>query len=79
MARRSFWTRAKHRVGLERPHFWEPSAAQKNREVAPARNARRVTMFCPRLLTADERKQEMSSGDQLLKIEVCLILGVLQS
>ena len=36
MARRSIWTRAKHLVGLERPHFWKPSAVQKIREVAPA-------------------------------------------
>jgi hypothetical protein len=26
---RSLWTRAKHGTGLERPHFWEPSAAQR--------------------------------------------------
>jgi hypothetical protein len=31
MARHSVWTRAKHPDGLERPHFWEPLAAQKNR------------------------------------------------
>jgi len=63
MTRRSFWTRAKHRVGLERPHFWEPLAAQKNREVAPARHARHVILFCPRPLTAN----------------VFLIFGALQS
>jgi hypothetical protein len=28
MARRSIWTRAKHRVGLERPHFWTRFRAQ---------------------------------------------------
>ena len=36
MTRHSVWTRAKHSDGLERPHFWEPVAAQKNRGVAPA-------------------------------------------
>jgi hypothetical protein len=28
MARHSVWTRANHTDGLERPHFWLPSAGQ---------------------------------------------------
>jgi hypothetical protein len=36
MARRSFWTRAKHRVGLERPHFCTRFRAQSESWVAPA-------------------------------------------
>lgn len=46
MARRPIWTRAKHRVGLERPRFWDPLAAQKHRGVAPALSqvARRVLL-----------------------------------
>src|SRR6266436_182771 len=50
MARHSIWTRAKHRNGLERPRFWEPLAAQKNRGVAPARQTGKGSVcevFCP--------------------------------
>ena len=36
MARRSIWTRAKHRVGLERPHFCTRFRAQSESWVAPA-------------------------------------------
>ncbi len=36
MARRSIWTRAKHRVGLERPHFCTRFRAQSDSWVAPA-------------------------------------------
>jgi len=36
MARHSDWTRAKHPDGLERPHLWGLSAAQRLRGVAPA-------------------------------------------
>jgi hypothetical protein len=36
MARHSIWARAKHRTGLERPHLWQLSAAQRLRGVAPA-------------------------------------------
>jgi hypothetical protein len=36
MARRSIWTRAKHRVGLERPHFWTRFRGQSESWVAPA-------------------------------------------
>ncbi len=35
MARRSIWTRAKHRVGLERPHFCTRFRAQSESWVAP--------------------------------------------
>src|SRR5229473_3376990 len=38
MARRSIWTWAKHRVGLERPHFWPLARGQRTTGVAPARN-----------------------------------------
>src|ERR1700674_5109664 len=31
-----FWARAKHQTGLERPHLWRLSAAQRLRGVAPA-------------------------------------------
>jgi hypothetical protein len=50
MARHSVWTRAKHRNGLERPRFWEPLAAQKNRGVAPAPQTGKCSVcevFCP--------------------------------
>jgi len=46
----SIWTRAKHSDGLERPHFWEPLAAQKNHGVAPAPktwNYSVCEVFCP--------------------------------
>src|SRR6266404_8370568 len=36
MARRSIWARAKHRVGLERPHFCTRFRAQSESWVAPA-------------------------------------------
>jgi hypothetical protein len=36
LARRSIWTRAKHRVGLERPHFLPLARGQKTTGVAPA-------------------------------------------
>jgi hypothetical protein len=36
MARRSIWTRAKHRAGLERPHFRTRFRAQSDSWVAPA-------------------------------------------
>jgi hypothetical protein len=36
-ARHSIWARAKDRSGLERPHLWGLSAAQRLRGVAPAR------------------------------------------
>jgi len=36
MARRSIWTWAKHRVGLERPHFCTRFRAQSESWVAPA-------------------------------------------
>src|SRR6266849_6103435 len=51
MARHSIWTRAKHPDGLERPHSWEPLAAQKNHEVAPAPQTGKGSvceMFYPR-------------------------------
>jgi hypothetical protein len=51
MARHWIWTRAKHSDGLERPRFWEPLAAQKNRGVAPAPqtgNCSVCEMFYPR-------------------------------
>jgi len=35
MARRSIWTRANHRVGLERPHFCTRFRAQSESWVAP--------------------------------------------
>ena len=35
-ARHSIWARAKDRSGLERPHLWALSAAQRLRGVAPA-------------------------------------------
>src|SRR6266850_2496458 len=53
------WTRAKHRNGLERPHFWEPLAAQKNRGVAPARQTGKSSVcevFCPRPVKRKRRK-----------------------
>ena len=36
VARHWIWTRAKHRVGLERPHFWTRFRAQSKSWVAPA-------------------------------------------
>lgn len=36
VARLSIWTRAKHRVGLERPHFCTPFRGQSDAWVAPA-------------------------------------------
>ena len=36
MARRPIWTRAKHRVGLERPHFRARLRGQSESWVAPA-------------------------------------------
>ena len=36
MARRSIWTRAKHRVGLEQPHFRARLRGQSESWVAPA-------------------------------------------
>ena len=59
MERHSVWTRAKHRNGLERPHFWEPLAAQKNRGVAPALQTGKGSVcevFRPRPLKSKERK-----------------------
>ena len=37
-----FWARAKHRTGLERPHLWRPTAAQRPRGVAPAQCLEKV-------------------------------------
>ena len=42
MARRPIWTRAKHLVGLERPHFLPLARAQKSIGVAPAQSIRRA-------------------------------------
>jgi len=61
MARQSIWTRAKHRVGLERPHFWEPSAAQRIvRSLQPReRNVRSLyNVFCPRQEQQINHKEE---------------------
>jgi len=38
MKERSIWPRAKHRVGLERPHFLPLARGQKTTGVAPALN-----------------------------------------
>ena len=51
MARHSIWARAKHRIGLERPHLWGLSAAQRLRGVAPAQCLEEESangVFCPR-------------------------------
>jgi len=39
MARHTAWTRGMQWSGLERPHLWGLSAAQRLRGVAPARYA----------------------------------------
>jgi hypothetical protein len=44
-------TRAKHSEGRERPHFGQPSAAQKSVGSLPACHHKTVTVFCPRAYT----------------------------
>src|ERR1700730_12989236 len=61
MVRRSIWTRANPRNGLERPRFWEPLAAQKNRGVAPAPQTGKCSVcevLCPCPRKRKKRKEE---------------------
>ena len=65
MARHQFWTRAKHRVGLERPHFWLPSAGQHFvGSLQPRKRKRSVCqVFCPRPVKQEKeekRRKHMS-------------------
>src|SRR6266436_5911856 len=56
MVRRSFWTRAKHRNGLERPHF----VATGTVAVAPAQctgNGSVHQVFCPRPVRPGRNKE----------------------
>ena len=51
-------------IGLERPHLWRPSAAQRNRGVAPAqcwRKSLASSVFCPRQEKRDSNEQEEST------------------
>src|SRR5260370_28951620 len=63
MARRSIWTRAKHRVGLERPHFCTRFRAQSDSWVAPAQSVergislRRVLPTCPARIRTEQVKR----------------------
>ena len=70
MARHSVWTRAKHSDGLERPRFWEPLAAQKNRGVAPAPQTGKGSVcevFRPRPVTVEKAPKESQDGSLDLK------------
>ncbi len=59
----NIWTRAKHRVGLERPHFCTRFRAQSDSWVAPAQSVergislRRVLPTCPARIRTEQVKR----------------------
>ena len=66
MARRSIWPRAKHRVGLERPHFCTRFRGQSDAWVAPAHIeiSSDVLPVCVAGLKRRQVKEERKSGEE---------------
>jgi len=65
VARRSIWTRAKHRVGLERPHFvaTEPwRSLQSKKTFHP--------MFCPRASPDSERNRRRKKVNRVKTVRI---------
>src|SRR6266849_9219753 len=63
MARRSIWTWAKHRVGLERPHFWPLARGQEILgSLQPATKFR--SLSCPRAAPDSVRIALKEEGEQ---------------
>ena len=73
MARRSIWTRAKHRVGLERPHFGTRFRAQSDPWVAPAQQE---TSFGARGENVGEVAEEGRNYALQLRLQHLLQLGM---
>ena len=66
MGRRSIWTRAKHRVGLERPHFCTRLRGQSESRVAPARQETSVRCARGRFRRSRCRRQELPTATSSL-------------
>jgi hypothetical protein len=73
MERRSSWTWAKHRVGLERPHFWTRFRAQSESWVAPAQQE---TSFSTRGENLGEAGEEGRNYVLQLRLLHLLLLGM---
>src|SRR5229473_4703272 len=73
LARQSIWTRAKHRVGLERPHFGTRFRAQSESWVAPAQQE---TCFGMRGENFGEAGEEGRNYALQLRLQHLLQLGM---
>src|SRR6267143_2341821 len=78
-ARHSIWARAKDRSGLERPHLWGLSAAQRLRGVAPAHtfSEKRISgRGGIGMLLAIEKSYELLANYGCFAREVCDKCGI---
>src|SRR6267143_4529617 len=78
-ARHSIWARAKDRSGLERPHLWGLSAAQRLRGVAPAHtfSERRVSgRGGIGMLLAIQKSYELLANYGCFAREICDKCGI---